>query len=138
MLELREATQFDWRAPGWADWRDGGRGPKDEFSFFEGDEEVARARISPMFRLAAPYEGLRSGLFVHIDLLVVRDGRREDGVGLDAVALLVNRYQGQELIAFSVADRFWVKAGWVRAVRRDGDDFAMTLFVHPVKNERGR
>lgn len=130
MLELQEVTRFDRRASGWAEWRDGGRSPKDEFSFFEGEEEVARARISPRFRLVPPYVGLRPGSYVHIDLLVVRDGRRCKGVGLDAVALLVDHYQGQEMIAFSVADRFWAKAGWVRAVRRDGDDFAMTLFGH--------
>jgi hypothetical protein len=137
MLELREVTQFDRRAPGWAEWRDGVlRGPKDEFSFFEGDEEVARARIYPKYRLYAPYEGLRPGLFVDIDLVVVREDRRGAGIGPDVVALLVSHYQGQEMIAFSAADGLWVKAGWIRAFRRDGDDLAWPLFIHPVNSGR--
>lgn len=138
MLELREVEQFDRRAPGWAGWHEGVL--RDlrtvEFSFFEGDEEIARARIYPEYPLRSPYEGLPPGLFVDIDLLVVRDYRRYKGVGLEAVALLVKRYQGQEMIAFSAADRFWAKAGWARAVRRDGDNFAMSLFVHSVRNNR--
>lgn len=130
MLDLRKVTWFDQSAPGWAEWKDVGRHDKDEFSFFEGDEEVARARILPRCRLEVPYEGLRSGAYVAVQHLVVRDGRRCKGVGRDAVALLISQYQGQDMIAFSVEDRFWTKAGWVRAVRRDGDDFAMTLFIH--------
>lgn len=136
MLELRKVSQFDRLAPGWAEWRDGViRGPKEEFSFFKDDEEVARARIYPRYHLHAPYEGLRQGWFVDIDLVVVRDDRRCAGVGLEVVALLVSYYPEQEMIAFSAADGFWMKAGWVRAFRRDGDDLAWPLFVRPVKND---
>ena len=102
MLEVRKVTQFDLHAPGWAEWHAGAiRGPKDEFSFFENDEEVARARIYPEYHLHVPYEGLRQGLFVDIDLVVVRGDRRGAGIGPDVVALLVSHYQGQEMIAFS-------------------------------------
>lgn len=137
VLEVRKVTQFDLHAPGWAEWHAGAvRGPKDEFSFFENDEEVARARIYPEYHLHVPYEGLRQGLFVDIDLVVVRGDRRGAGIGPDVVALLVSQYQGQEMIAFSAADGLWVNAGWIRAFRRDGDDLAWPLFVHPVNNGR--
>ena len=72
-------------------------------SVFEDDEE-ARTRIYPEYRLHAPYEGLRPGLFVDIDLVVVRDDRRYDGVGLEVLALLISYYPGQVMIAFSAAD----------------------------------
>lgn len=132
MLELREVEHFDESASGWSKWHESKLRylRAVEFGFFEDDEEVARARIYPEYPLDSPYEGLRPGLFVDIDLLVVRDHRRCEGFGLEAVALLGSRYQGQEMIAFSAADRFWAKAGWVPAVRRDGDELAMTLFVH--------
>ena len=130
MLEVRKVTQFDPHAPGWAEWHDVRRGRRDEFSFFKNAEEVARARIYPDYHLQVPYEGLRQGPFVAIDRIVVREGKRDDKIGTEAVALLIGRYPGQEMIAFSAADRFWTKAGWIRAVRLDGDDRAWPLFVH--------
>lgn len=136
-LELREATRIKGGAPGWAHWRDGAvRGRRDEFSFFEGDEEVARARIYPDYQLHAPYKELPPGLYVDVDLVVVRDDRRGNEVGLEVVALLVSHYEGQEMIAFSAADRFWAKAGWVRASRCDGDDSTWSLFFRPISSKR--
>lgn len=133
MLELREALSYS-SGVGWGDWYRGLPNLlTEEFSFFEGDEEVARARIYPEYRLHVPYVGLQRGRFVDIDRLVVRDGRRGRGIGLDALELLVRRYQGQQMIAFSAADHFWAKAGWTRAIRRDGDPFAMTLFYNRFK-----
>lgn len=42
-----------------------------------------------------------------IDRIVVREGRRDDKVGAEAAALLIDRYQGQKTIALSAADGFW-------------------------------
>lgn len=135
MLEVREVTQFEPNAPGWADWHDVRRGRRDEFSFLKNGEEVARARIYPEYYLQVPYEGLRPGLFVAIDRVVVREGRRGEKIGTEAVALLIRLYPDEEMIAFSAADHFWTKAGWIRTVRLEGDDLAWPLFVHPVNND---
>lgn len=138
MLEIREVGGFTrdghgW-GPGWAKWHANTRRDRRavEFSFIEHDEEVARARIYPNSTLGVRYEGLRAGPFVEIDLVVVREDMRggEPGRGVQAVALLVRHYQGQEMFAFSAADRFWAKAGWKRITERDSDDVAWPLYVH--------
>jgi GNAT superfamily N-acetyltransferase len=131
MLELRDVARFDLVAHGWGDWRESTiRGPKDEFSFLEEGEEVARVRIYPRYRLYVPYEELPPGNYVGIDRVVVRDDSRGKGLGPEAVALLIDRYAGQTLIAFSAADGLWERAGWIRAVRTDGDDLSWPLFFY--------
>lgn len=133
MLELREAAQFDHGALGWGEWKDAAlRDSKEEFSFFEEGEEVARIRIYPQYRLRAPYDELPPGVYVCADLVVVRSDKQGQGRGPKAVALMANRYAGQTMIAFSAADSLWEDAGWVRAVRTDGDDLAWPLFFQQV------
>lgn len=144
MLELVEVDGFTQEGHGWghgwAEWHENKRRDRRavEFSFIEDDEEVARARIYPKSSLGVPYEGLRAGPFVEIDLVVVREDMRGDdpGRGLQALALLVGHYQGQEMFAFSAADRFWAKAGWKRVTERDSDDLAWPLYVYLLNKER--
>ncbi|MDP9988909.1 hypothetical protein J2S98_004098, partial [Arthrobacter oryzae] len=89
MLELREAAQFDRGALGWGEWKDAAlRDSKEEFSFFEEGEEVARIRIYPQYRLRAPYEELPPGVYVCVDLVVVRSDKRGKRRGPEAVALV--------------------------------------------------
>lgn len=136
LLELVEVDGFaqdghGWGL-GWTEWHANARRDRRavEFSFFEDDEEVARARVYPKSFLDAPYEGLGAGPFVEIDLVVVRQDMRGNFRGPEVVALLVSHYHGRELMAFSAADHLWVNAGWSRVSRLDRDEFAAPLFVH--------
>lgn len=134
MLELREVSHFDGNAPGWFRWHGSTiRGlHAEEFGFYSERVEVARARVYPAYPLIAPYVGLPPGEFTAIDLIVVREDLQGFGTGPEALKLLVDRYLGCQMIAFSANDRFWEKEEWIRAVRADGDKSAMPLFVRPV------
>lgn len=134
MLELRAVAHFDGNASGWFRWHGSTMRnlQADEFGFYAEQVEVARARVYPEYPLLASYEGMHPGEFTAIDLIVVREDLRGLGTGPEALKLLVGRYLGCEMIAFSANDRFWEKENWIRAVRADGDESAMPLFVCPV------
>ena len=130
MLEMRLVTEFDRNAPGWSAWRDGAiRGPRDDFSFLRHGEEVCRARIYPEYPLHARYNGLPPGLVVNLDLIVVRDQLRGQGIGLEAVRLLMRQYLGQQMIAFASAEGFWAKTDWVKVPRSEDDVRAWPLYA---------
>lgn len=122
MLEQRIFTHANSSAGGWDDWHEAAlRVPKEELSFFDGDKEVARARIYPEYHLQAPYENLPPGIYVNLDLLVVRADKRCSGIGLEVVKHVVNQYQGRRMIAFSAQDGFWASTGWLRTTIRNDE-----------------
>ncbi len=100
-------------------------------SFTRDGEEVARAetdrgRIDNIYVGLAPVTEV-----VDIVFFEVRESHRLAGVGSAAIDLILRRYKGEMLIAFSEgADGFWSGIGWTFYPREDGSRHYRPLFVH--------
>lgn len=94
-------------------------------------EELARAEID-----RGGIDNICVGLtpaseVVDIVFFEVRDSHRLAGIGAQAIDLIVKRYEGEMLIAFSEeADGFWSGIGWTHHPREDGSRHYRPLFVH--------
>lgn len=143
MLVIQEAhpqnfgdTRFNTDTPGfeknwWLD--DTASGICPGFSFFKDGEEVARAEVKPD-QVEGSYIGLKTPRSVlHIPFFEVRRSRHREGIGQEAIALLVQVYPDEDMAAFSNTEeshRFWKGIGWTRFPRVDGDTAPRPLFIH--------
>ncbi|UVJ38032.1 hypothetical protein [Arthrobacter sp. CJ23] len=114
----------------WA--RDPGSEAYDYLLFRVGSEEIGRCKVKHTSFLAADYVNLaRADAYAEITRFQIRDDRIKEGLGRQAIELVVGQYPSCDLFTFSYdADYFWSKVGWRRFERTDGDDGHMPLFVH--------
>ncbi|BCJ65069.1 GNAT family N-acetyltransferase [Polymorphospora rubra] len=98
----------------------------------DGDIEVARIHLRaevPIGHYAGtPQLGAAA---LGIQFIEVAESRRGQGIGTKAVQMLVERYPGRRLVAFSEADRFWASLGWRRYDHSDGADRFQAVFIQP-------
>lgn len=108
-----------------------GTSHRDWFSFTLDGQEVARAEVDYAARLGGDYVGppLPRDI-IDIDFFEVRADRRGEGIGRQAVGLIMSCYAGRLLTAFSEqADEFWEAIDWQRRARVDGSKLHRALFV---------
>jgi GNAT superfamily N-acetyltransferase len=106
-------------------WQGSLRGPASWLSFFEGADEVARAKVKVNSLLGAAYPTwtVPSAGATEIDLLEVREGRRGRGIGEQVVADIVDRFP-PPYVAMSLdetSNGFWRRLGWLEHSHEDDD-----------------
>lgn len=106
--------------------------------FYLGESEVARAKvqIQPIGNLYENFEP--PSLVTEIFFLEVHQAFRGQGVGRAIVQLLVDRYPGELLVAFSEGtDEFWRALSWRYHPRLDGDQRHRSFFILDMTVDSG-
>lgn len=102
-------------------------------------EEVVRAAVDLHADVARNYNGVvvPAQGFADVSFFEVRDDSRRQDLGTEAIGLLSEYYQGEQLAAFSEeADHFWISLGWTphRPLLgpEDYEGHYQTFFVAPA------
>lgn len=123
-----EADNFDddW----WLDTLDGFVPSIHFYSFYSGQDEVARAEVEVQDEVDPGYELQLPAPYAVIHFFEVSEDHRRHGLGTDAVRLLADRYGDLPLVAFSEgADEFWGSLGWQRYEHRTEPEHSRRMFV---------
>lgn len=104
------------------------------YAFFMGQHEVARVEIEVQDDLNPEYRRpAHPGPYAVIHFFEVSKDHRRRRHGTAATQLIVGRYRGTPLVAFSEdADEFWGSLGWARYEHADDPGHHRPMYVSAV------
>lgn len=98
----------------------------------ESSVDLVRVEVALDKKVGSLYSGVEipQAGFMQISLLEVRQDKRGEGYGREAVRQLLTLYPERRFAAFSEADEFWTAIGWTRFMH-DSEPRAQFLFISP-------